>query len=178
MNTDQIECILRKTFHHDNLHANYLGVYARDKIPLPLKRFPACFIANTDRSGQPGQHWVAFYQASCADRLEFFDSYGLYPELYHFKVADYVHNAKPLQDTDSMVCGQYCILYLIHRSKAPKMHHVVNFLASLGKSYYERDSAVDNLVHRHKFYPQAPSCDPKVSHNQCCVSYRNLNLFP
>ena len=177
MKTEQIDCILGKTYHHDQIPAHFLGVYARDKIPLPLTKYPGCFVANTDRTGQPGEHWVAFYQKSRASPIEFFDSFGLSPEMYNFTLDSFVHNTVALQGTNSRVCGQYCILYLIHRPLHPSKESIIKWLASHGKSYAERDANIDMLVHHHKFYPPAPTCDPTDSHAQCCVSYEELNLF-
>ena len=67
--------------------AHYLGVFSRDQLPLSTithhlahtsTRYPSAYIAKTDPSSLPGDHWVAFYHLSPI-HLEFFDSYGPLP---------------------------------------------------------------------------------------------------
>ena len=52
---------------------NYLGVFSSDELPHSFTRYPSAYVANTDPSFLPGQHWVAFYHLS-PSHLEFFDS--------------------------------------------------------------------------------------------------------
>jgi hypothetical protein len=58
MNSRQIDQLLRKNRFTKKI---FLGVFASDKIPQKIKNFPACFVANTDPSGQRGEHWVAYW---------------------------------------------------------------------------------------------------------------------
>ena len=69
MNTLEIDHILNGMMFHDGVRskqygspaAEYLGVFASDKIPLEkLKlRNANFFVLNTDPSSQSGTHWVA-----------------------------------------------------------------------------------------------------------------------
>ena len=38
----------------------FLGVFAADKILFPIPYF-CCFIVNTEKYGQPGEHWVCVF---------------------------------------------------------------------------------------------------------------------
>ena len=50
---------------------NFIGVFARDQLPKKIK-FPSSFIINTDKSNEPGEHWLAiFYDINGV--CEFFD---------------------------------------------------------------------------------------------------------
>ena len=91
------------------------GVFPSDKLPV-IK----AYTANTDPHDQPGTHWVAMYFAS-PEESEFFDSYGFPPEMYGME--DYMirnmtlYNDLPLQELTSDVCGDYCLFYLLQRTR-------------------------------------------------------------
>ena len=114
MDARQINRIMKKV-------PGFVGVFPRDELPLNQRRRPFGFVANTDKSDMPGQHWVAFHFAE--DGIgEYFDSYGLPPLFPEF--ADYLfenapnghfHNKATLQCTTCLTCGHYCVLFLITR---------------------------------------------------------------
>lgn len=110
MNTLQLECVL----HYDPyLHSYALGVFSRDHLPI-VTRYPCCFILNTDRSGHDGTHWLAIF-IDVRRRWEFFDSYGYPPSFYGLTLKHY--NVNRLQSSSSLVCGQYCLMYLMYRCR-------------------------------------------------------------
>ena len=119
MNTDEINCIVK----HFILRDNYLGALPSDALASArrpeITRYPCCYVANTDPSDEPGEHWVAFYYPSAAS-CEFFDSYASAPILYGFSPKDprmkVAHNTYRLQSETSTMCGQFCILFLLLRS--------------------------------------------------------------
>ena len=116
MMTDTFDCLLSKIYHVKRLSAKFLGVFPADKIPLPLTKWPAGFVANTDPEGEPGQHWVAMYQKSPFAQLEYFDSYGYDPSFYDFNLPDSLtFSDRQLQSPGSDVCGNYCVYFLAHR---------------------------------------------------------------
>ena len=96
-----------------------LGVFSRDKLPRSFTRYHSAYVANTDPSSLPGQHWVAFYHLS-PSHLEFFDSYGCPPEDYHFTIPPTITqiyiNSHQIQSENSSDCGQYSIFYLYQRA--------------------------------------------------------------
>ena len=101
----------------------FRGVYAKDetpKLPRDKKKYPLSFIVNTDRLGEPGEHWVAAYYTS-PNAGEFFDSYGRAPSTLGFtrkRLPGIVRvNKVKLQSLHSNVCGQYCIYFIAMRAR-------------------------------------------------------------
>lgn len=98
-----------------------LGVYAVDEIPQTLPNLSG-FITNTDPHQRPGKHWISFFVVSGV--LECFDSYGLSPEYYSKSFKSFMSNyskievnTKRLQSRDTTVCGQYCLFYLMCKTR-------------------------------------------------------------
>ena len=109
----------------------YLGVFSRDELPHSFTRYPSAYVANTDHSSLPGQHWVAFYHLS-PSHLEFFDSYGCPPEDYHFHIPPSITqidiNSHQIQSDNSSDCGQYCIFYLYQRAHDIPLPEIIKAL--------------------------------------------------
>ena len=103
----------------------FLGVFARDEPPVidaRLTRFPICWIANTDIARSSGIHWVAFYCASPASYLEFFDSFALSPAYYSIPIHSRFRglitaNHSQLQSDSSDVCGFWCLYFIVMRAQ-------------------------------------------------------------
>ena len=92
MNGHEIEVALRcERLCRDE----FVGVFAADTIPQ--KEYPGAYIVNTDRSGEPGQHWVAFY-CETPGILEAFDSFGKNP-------GDYITNSFSSIFEKNRFCG-------------------------------------------------------------------------
>ena len=111
--------------------AHYLGVFSRDELPHSFTRYPSAYVANTDPSSLPGQHWVAFYHLS-PTHLEFFDSYGCPPDDYHFPIPPTITqidiNSNQIQSNNSSDCGQYCIFYLYQRAHDIPLSEIIKAL--------------------------------------------------
>jgi hypothetical protein len=113
-------------------------VCAKDELPHRKAQDHQAYVINTDDSHLPGTHWVAVYfpQVNC---VEYFDSYGLPP--LEDDIIDFMRrnaqttqfNNVKLQSNDSMVCGQYCVYFLHHRSLGHSLEHLV--------TYFDRDSS-------------------------------------
>lgn len=58
---------------------SFVGDYTSNKLPA-VKEHPGTFIANTDPSSHPGQHWVAFGTLE-PGKLKAFDSFGRIPSV-------------------------------------------------------------------------------------------------
>src|SRR5690242_17440523 len=84
---------------------DFLGTFAIDKIPKNMNS-PYSFIANTDPSDKPGQHWVAV--RTYRNEISYFDSYGLAP-VFIFSGS---YNTKQVQDCNTKTCGEHCIYFL------------------------------------------------------------------
>lgn len=128
MDGARIDALMRKDPHVAPL---FEGVFAADTLPKGLHKRPALLVANTDPASQPGAHWVAFY-IDKHHHGEYFDSYGLPPIVReHRQFLDRVckrwtYNHKSLQAIDSTVCGEYCVMYLIHKAHGYTLHQFVN----------------------------------------------------
>lgn len=109
----------------------FVGTFPCDRIPIVIKR-PAYFVINTDSHDKPGEHWVCMILKP-NETGEYFDSFGLPPLVEHIKYyLDYTcpkgwcYNTVTLQGLTSFCCGQYCIIYLILRSKNYKKGEIIS----------------------------------------------------
>ena len=128
MNTSQLQCIISCD---PLLHKQTLGVFAADQLPRVLPNKACGFIANTDVSSRPGQHWLAFFISD--HTVESFDSYGqdssVYNSLFslwlrrHAKTIRVKHHR--LQQDFSNVCGLYCVYFLRQRFVGKSIETIV-----------------------------------------------------
>lgn len=115
----------------------FTGVFAANELPRKIEKFPCGIIANTDPNFKPGQHWIAFYLTT-PNSGEFFDSYGNPPSFYsrnfetflQHTVSEWTFNSHVLQSTFTNVCGEYCIFYLMHRSRGVSMNNIVKVFSN------------------------------------------------
>jgi hypothetical protein len=112
----------------------FRGVWAANEIPPNLENLPAGIVVNTDRNGQPGAHWVAFYQET-PEKIEYFDSYGR--EIHKNIASSQLLNGKViikqdsiLQSNISTVCGQYCMFFLLKRASGTDFSSFVKTFSS------------------------------------------------
>ena len=128
MNTLQIKNILS----HDRVTKQYfLGVFSSDQLPAMVMSYPACFVCNTDRSTEPGSHWIAFYIIS-PNEVEFFDSFGNEPAAFQGPILNFASRYSrvtynPMQSNVTAVCGQYCIYYLYSKCKGQSLNFFLSF---------------------------------------------------
>ena len=88
------------------------------------------FISNTQTSDQRGEHWTAFYFKKRGPD-EFFDSLGNQPGYYgqYFNTVlnkPYLCTLEQIQESDSDVCGAYCIYYVICRYAGLDFQTILN----------------------------------------------------
>lgn len=167
MNTAELECILSRAMDGSSnddddsgSSCRFLGVFAADQAPVRLAAsdYPCAYVVNTDPASMPGQHWVAFY-AQSPRHLEFFDSYGRHPSAYvHVRApancASFImYNPHSFQSLRSVVCGHYCVLYLVMRAVAREprltiLHMLRRYSAENGRrgSPYPQDRLVRRFV--------------------------------
>lgn len=127
MNTRQIQCAIDCDFRMKKV---ICGVYAADEIPQLLQPSTG-FIANTDPKHRPGKHWITFFNDNGV--LECFDSYGKSPDQYYtnfklfmLKYSRLKVNSKRLQSNATRVCGQYCLYYLMCRTRGYSIEHIID----------------------------------------------------
>lgn len=127
MDTVQLTRLLRGNRYTKRV---FQGVYPSDQLPKKLRK-PAIIIANTDPANKPGTHWVAIYYGRNGE-TELFNSFGIsYPATLNNKFSKFLTaksknytrlNTKRLQSSLSTVCGQYCCMYTLDRSKGNFMN--------------------------------------------------------
>ena len=77
----------------------------------------------------PGTHWVAYRNGNeCA---EYFDSFGL---KMPFEITNYLNTSRKqiqerdseIQERDSVLCGYWCLYYLLERQKGTSILRVIH----------------------------------------------------
>jgi hypothetical protein len=152
----------------------FVGVFAADTLPRRLHKKPALLICNTDPISKPGSHWVAFFIGENGEG-EFWDSYGMPPIIkQHRQFMDrlckqWTYNHTSLQAIDSIVCGEYCILYLVHRAHGYTLRCFVKSL--FGPEPDANDAVVRKLFHR--MFSHKKACIlPGAASQRCCKRKR------
>jgi hypothetical protein len=114
MNSIQIDSILKRNCHTKEY---FKGVYSSNNIPL-LAKYPHCFIANTDKKGTRGEHWVAFFVKN-EKNIEYFDSYAEKPNeditIYLSNFLEIKMNNHTIQSPFSDSCGHFCVYFIFNR---------------------------------------------------------------
>ena len=114
MNTSQIASILA----NNNITKNYFkGATPSNRIQK-YNTYPYALVANTDKSGEKGTHWVAMFVRS-PSVIEYFDSFGEEPndEIFSFlsSFSIIIKNISKLQSIFDTSCGAHVIFFLIQR---------------------------------------------------------------
>ena len=129
MDAEQVERLLSEDSYTKSI---VVGVLAKDCLPKTgIVRYPAAFVCNTQASDKLGQHRICMFFTNDG-RGEYFDSYGLPPrqgEFVYFLENNSVtwsSNEKTLQNPLSNVCGQFCVMYLLHRCRGLTAKTIVN----------------------------------------------------
>jgi hypothetical protein len=111
---------------------SFCGVVPYDKLPMKRIRRPCSFIINTQKSTEPGEHWIAIYLPRRGE-IEYFDSYGFKPtidkiyKLIHLNGKIYIHNNKTIQGVDSKNCGLFTLFYIYFRARGYSMKQYLKF---------------------------------------------------
>jgi hypothetical protein len=115
---------------HHQLKKYFQGVYATDSLPKFVHSYPAAFIINTHRKNKPGEHWIAVYFDANLKAV-YFDSYGFQPRNKYVvkflkrNCAIWTFSDKVLQHPFSLVCGGYCMYFLVKKCQGHSLHYFV-----------------------------------------------------
>uniref|UniRef100_A0A2L2Y5M3 ADP-dependent glucokinase n=1 Tax=Parasteatoda tepidariorum TaxID=114398 RepID=A0A2L2Y5M3_PARTP len=140
MDTGEIDAIIKQyvsTTHY------YKGVFNPKVIlrELQLRKPGSVFVVNT--SPLPNNeiqhlHWVAMYVLD-ENELEFFDSFGKWPEFYGGYVALFADSFREcnwndhcFQGNESQVCGGYCCYFAIHRCSYGSLQSLIDEMKEKG----------------------------------------------
>lgn len=148
MNTTEITYLLKQDLC---LKAKFLGVFARDELPLKIE-YPSCLILNTHNRAQPGEHWLAIYFNK--DRTaEFFDSMALHASFYNLeKYLDttsrgWMCNKHRIQ-ADSNFCGLYCCFFLFYKCRGYEMFKIENMFEK--ENFQKNDLFISKFIKTYK----------------------------
>jgi hypothetical protein len=131
---------------------SFCGVIPYDKLPIKKIRRPCSFIINTQKSTEPGEHWIAIYLPK-KGKIEFFDSYGLKPtidkiyKMFFLNGKYYIHNKKTIQGVDSKNCGLFTLFFIYFRARGYSMDQYLKFFSS---NKINNDMLIKNLFNRIK----------------------------
>ena len=120
MNSEQLISILKQDPYTASI---FRGVYPINRLPTIRN---GIYVINTAPDTHPGLHWVAFFVTDSS--IEYFDSYGGDPPtaLHRWgKKKQWIINPIPLQSPLTSVCGQYCLYYLLHRTRGIDMFELL-----------------------------------------------------
>lgn len=109
---------------------NFRGVFMKDELKNMKPLENECCICNFEKTTQDGSHWVAWYKIG--DDKYYFDSFGadILPEIKNYLLSPiWCHNFQ-IQDFNSEICGELCVLFLYLMSKSIPYEDVILSLVS------------------------------------------------
>ncbi len=132
MNTIELINILTEDKFSKKL---FCGVLPIDELKNFTFRKPCSLIVNTDESSKPGEHWIALFITKNG-YLEYFDSYGIKPfkkEIFQFikkHQMKLIFNKKKIQNSLSINCGKFCLLFVLLRTRGFTMKKIIRFFVN------------------------------------------------
>ena len=109
---------------------NFRGTFSKDILPKSMKSNESLIVNLQDYFSGNGTHWVCIYNDSKSDNVEYFDSFGLVPPnevIRYMKTANknIIYNDTQIQNINSILCGYYCLYYIMQRNKGEKADEVL-----------------------------------------------------
>ena len=106
----------------------FRGVFSEDKLPMSIRKNEVGIINLDDYIGS-GTHWLAYRNGN--KYAEYFDSFGLpMPKEVEKYLATsdktLVYSSDEIQDRDSVLCGYWCLYYLIERQKGKSISETIH----------------------------------------------------
>ena len=130
----------------------FIGVYAQDQVSsITISAYPSYLIVNLDSRKLPGSHWIAV--GVFANKLEIFDPLGfdiftwphipceLLSFLLKFSVGRSVKVSKQIQSSKSVLCGFFCIFYVLCRN----VHRLSQLQKLFSNKLYKNDKKLIQL---------------------------------
>lgn len=125
MNTSEIHhclVIIAREYLKKRKKRLFHTVCACDMLPTIPKHQDVAIVVNTQQATESGEHWQAIWITSNTKTKKriayFFDTYGRSPTNSY--ISDFLskncertfHNKRILQSKDSLLCGEYCCIFL------------------------------------------------------------------
>lgn len=101
----------------------------KDALPKSIKSNESGII-NLKNTDSLGSHWVAYFNDPNFTAVEYFDSFGIVPppliESYlNTSSKKLVYNTVQYQHTISILCGWFCLLFIIERFRGRKPYDIL-----------------------------------------------------
>ena len=99
-------------------------------LPTKPKSDESMIINLQDYLAGNGTHWVAIYNTPKWSDIEYFDSFGMTPPdvVYQYMVKagkGIVYSSSMIQDINSIMCGYYCMYFIMQRYKGRHMKDIL-----------------------------------------------------
>ena len=121
---------------------NFIGCFAENELKnLKLKSFPCFLIVNLDHDKQSGSHWISLYITRT--QIEIWDTLGfrllewpripcdLLKFLHNLVVTRKVLISRRMQSDASVLCGFYCVYFVLCRPYVSLSALMCNFDSNL-----------------------------------------------
>jgi hypothetical protein len=112
-------------------HASIFWEFLLPIIYPTRKKYPHCFVANTDPHYRKGQHWVSIWVQN-SHSAEYFCSLGEPPnarfQQYLSAFQSVKVNNRQIQANLEDTCGHYCIYFLICRAQGQSFPQIMQTL--------------------------------------------------
>ena len=111
MNNIQLHNLLSR---HPETRDHFVGVFSINTLPRYSKT--GCYVINLEPNYKSGSHWVAIKISKSKHMNLYFDSYSIAPTyigIVKFLKNSYVYNSKQVQHPLSMMCGQWCLYFIL-----------------------------------------------------------------
>ena len=123
-------------------------VCCANELPTTIKKRPQTFVTNTDTCDQPDTHLITFHFPQEAS-LEFFDSSGNTPVIYHRRFLtvslangpNFLYTPDRLQPAETNTFGLYAIYFVVRRYRNVSMTYV---LAMLSTQHLEVNDCIES----------------------------------
>ena len=107
----------------------FRGIYSRDNLPDKIHKLETGII-NLDDSMGGGSHWICYRNVD-KQYCEYFDPFGL---IMPNEIKNYlktsgkkmVYSSDEIQERDSVLCGYWCLYYLLERQKGKSLLDVIH----------------------------------------------------
>ena len=111
------------------LGIKYRGIYSRDNLPNKIHKLETGII-NLDDSMGGGSHWICYRNVD-KQYCEYFDPFGL---IMPNEIKNYlktsgkkmVYSSDEIQERDSVLCGYWCLYYLLETQKGKPLFDVIH----------------------------------------------------
>ena len=125
---------IARILNDNNATTQYFKGVCPSDYMITSTSFPFCFVANVDKSNQPGTHWVAWFVDS-EGVVSFFDSFGRSPRdtMWPKEFRNYVknrrfrYNPRIIQSLYGVTCGHFCIFMLYFKSLGVDLKEIYDY---------------------------------------------------